>query len=214
MKDIVIIGAGDFGKEVAWLIEDINKEKKEWNILGYIDDDEDIQDTEVNGNKVIGRIDSLISMGIVYVCIGLGKPSTKEKIVARLKQFSNVHYANLIHPTVVVAPYVTFGEGNIVCARNVIAPNANIKSFVTINLNCTIGHDVVLKDFVTVAPGVNLSGFVTVGNNTDMGTNCCAVQGLKIGSNTVIGAGSVITKDIPDNCTAVGVPAKPIKFHT
>jgi sugar O-acyltransferase (sialic acid O-acetyltransferase NeuD family) len=210
MKNIAIIGAGSFGREVAWLIEDINKKKKEWNIVGFIDDNEEIQGKVINGYKVIGNIDSLKNHGEIYVSIGLGTPNVKEKIVNRLRQFQNVKFTNLIHPSAIIAPYVSLGIGNIICAGNILAVNARIENFVTINLKCTIGHDVILNDFITVAPGVNLSGFVTVGKKTDIGTNSCCIQGINIVENTIIGAGAVVVRDITEPGTYVGVPARKV----
>lgn len=213
MKDIVIIGAGGFGREVAWLIEDINKVNHEWNIVGFVDDNAKLHGKKINGYKIIGGIELLKNMEEVYVSFGLGSPKIKEFILNRLKEFNNIKFTNLIHPSVIIAPYSELGEGNIICANNILSVNSKILNNVTVNLGCTIGHDVVLEDFVTVSPGVNLSGFVTVKKGADVGTGSSVVQGLTIGENTVIGAGAVVVNNLPESCTAVGAPAKPIKFH-
>jgi len=212
MINIVIIGAGGFGREVAWLIEDINKIQNEWNILGFIDDNKEAYGETINGVKVIGNVNSIQEMGEIYVAVGVGSPTIKEKIIQKIKEFSNVRYTNLIHPSVIIAPYAKLGIGNIICANNILSVNCKIHNFVTVNLDCTVGHDVILEDFVTVSPGVNLSGFVTVKKKTDIGTGSSVIQGITIGGNSIIGAGAVVVKDIPANCTAVGAPAKPIKF--
>ncbi len=52
---------------------------------------------------------------------------------------------------------------------------------------------------------------ITIGDNVWLGGNVTVLPGVKIGNNTVIGAGSVVTKDIPDNVVAVGNPCKVIK---
>jgi serine acetyltransferase len=62
-------------------------------------------------------------------------------------------------------------------------------------------------------PGVNISGEVIINENVYVGTGAKIINQLEIGSNSIIGAGAVVSKSIPDNCTAVGIPAKPIKFH-
>lgn len=80
-----------------------------------------------------------------------------------------------------------------------------------INLYCTVGHDVVIDDFVTVNPSVNLSGSVHMCSGSNIGAGSKAIQRCTIGRNAIIGAGAVVNKDIPDGCTAVGVPAKVIK---
>ncbi|WP_216830627.1 acetyltransferase [Alkalihalobacterium elongatum] len=212
MKDIVIIGAGGFGREVAWLIEEINKVNKEWNILGFVDDSEQLQGNEVNGYKVVGDFEWLKSQGVNVVC-AIGDPIAKKEAINSLKD-SNNSYPVLIHPSVIYSDRVLFGEGSIICAANVITTDIKIGSHVIINLDCTIGHDATLGDYTTVLPSVNVSGFVETKDCVSIGTGSAIIQGVTVGENTVIGAGSVVVKDLPANCTAVGAPAKPIKFHS
>lgn len=211
MKDIVIIGAGGFGREVAWLIEDINKVNKEWNLVGFVDDDEYLQGKEINGYKVVGDIEWLKNQSY-YVVNAIGDPIIKKKIIERLK-FSKNKYPALIHPSVIYSDKVSFGEGTIICAGNIITVDIGIGKHVIINLDCTIGHDVIIEDYSTILPSVNVSGFVKIGECVSVGTGAAIIQGISIGKNTTIGAGSVVVKDLPENCTAVGVPAKPIKFN-
>lgn len=83
---------------------------------------------------------------------------------------------------------------------------------VIVNLDCTIGHDAIIGDYSTILPSTIISGFVRIKECVSIGTGAAIIQGITIGENTVIGAGAVVVKDLPDNCTAVGVPAKPINF--
>jgi sugar O-acyltransferase (sialic acid O-acetyltransferase NeuD family) len=211
MKDIVIVGAGGFGREVAWLIEDINKQNKEWNILGFVDDNKEIHGTEMNGYKVLGDIEWLKTQELNVVC-AIGDPITKKRTTERMEE-SNNSFPVLIHPSVIYSDRVTFGEGSIICAANVITTDIKIGKHVIVNLDCTLGHDVTLGNYTTVLPSVNISGFVTTDECVSIGTGSAIIQGVKIGENTIVGAGSVVVKDLPENCTAVGTPAKPIKYN-
>jgi acetyltransferase-like isoleucine patch superfamily enzyme len=105
------------------------------------------------------------------------------------------------------------GEGNIICAGNILTCNIVIGNYVTINLTCTIAHDDIIEDFVTILPGCNISGNVHLKRKVDVGTKTAIIPGVVVGENTIIGAGSTVINDLPANCTAVGTPAKPIKFH-
>lgn len=117
MKDIVIIGAGGFGREVAWLIEDINRYNKEWNIKGFVDDNPELEGRLINGYEVIGNIEWLKSQEL-YVVSAIGDPITKKKILHRLKNSKN-NYPILIHPSAIYSDSVKFGEGSIICAGNI-----------------------------------------------------------------------------------------------
>jgi sugar O-acyltransferase (sialic acid O-acetyltransferase NeuD family) len=211
MNDIVIIGAGGFGREVAWLIEDINKGDKIWNIVGFVDDNETIQGTEINGYKVVGNVGWLNKQEL-NVVNAIGAPIIKKKVTNRIKDSKNT-YPVLIHPSVICSDRVKIGEGSIICAGNIITVNIEIGKHVIINLDCTIGHDAILGDYTTVLPSVNISGFVTTEECVNIGTGSAIIEGVTIGKNTVIGAGAAVVKDLPANCIAVGTPAKPIKFH-
>jgi sugar O-acyltransferase (sialic acid O-acetyltransferase NeuD family) len=213
MKDIVIIGAGGFGREVAWLIEDINKEKKEWNIVGFVDDNESIQGKEINDYKVVGNVEWLKQQEL-NVVNAIGDPIIKKKVMNRLENSKNI-YPVLMHPNVICSDRVNIGEGSIICAGTIITVNIEIGRHVIINLDCTIGHDAVLGDYSTILPSVNISGAVTIEECVNVGTGSAIIQGVTVGENTVIGAGAVavVVKDLPENCTAVGIPAKPIKFN-
>lgn len=80
-------------------------------------------------------------------------------------------------------------------------------------MDSTIGHDAVLGSYTTILPSVNISGLVKIGECVSIGTGTAVIQGITIGEKTIIGAGSVVVNDLPENCTAVGTPAKPIKFN-
>ncbi|MGL4861772.1 MAG: acetyltransferase [Cetobacterium sp.] len=209
MKKIYIVGSGGFAREVAWLIEDINEKNPTWVIMGFIDENEDNIGKELNGYKVLGNLEYLNKQEKSYVTIAIGTGEVREKISDKIKKHK---FSILIHPSVMLSKFVNIGEGTIICAGSIVTTNIDIGNHVIINLDCTVGHDANLKNYTTILPSVNISGNVTVGERTMIGTGSAVIQGLSIGSDTIIGAGAIVVKNIPDNCTAVGNPAKPIKF--
>lgn len=94
----------------------------------------------------------------------------------------------------------------IICAGTVLAIASKPGFNSIINLNCIIGHDTVLEEFCTVHAGTNISGKVYVGVCTDIGTDTRIIQGKKIVSGSILGAGTVVVKDIIKPGTYVGVP--------
>ena len=210
MKDIVIIGAGGFAREVAWLIENINKSKKQWNLLGFIDDDENLHGEKLNGYDILGDIDYLNKLkNEVYCVIAIGDGKTRKQIVDRINK--NRKFATLIHPDVDLSSTNLIGEGCIICCGTILTVNVALKNHIIINLDCTIGHDAILEDYTTLMPSVNVSGNVFIDKYTTVGTGTNIIQGLHIGKNSIVGAGSVVIRDIEDNCTVVGNPGRIIK---
>lgn len=213
MKDLIIFGAGGFGCEVAWAVERINKVTPIWNLLGFIDGDESIQNTTINGYPVLGKDDDVRKYPDTYYVIAVGASRTREKIVNNMKAINpNFKFGTVIDPSAKISDLVTIGEGTIICAHTIITVNISIGNHVIINLDCTIGHDAILNDFVTLYPSVNVSGITNIGHAVELGTGMQIIQGKSIGDYSIVGAGAVVVKDIPEKCTAVGSPAKPIKF--
>lgn len=213
MKDLYIIGAGGFGREVAWLVERINKESKQWDLKGFLDDNKYLHGKSEGDYRIVGGIEVLKELRTeVWVVCAVGASQTRKKIIKRLQQYPNVKFAILIDPSVILSDRVTLGEGTIVCAGSILTVDIRIGKHVIVNLDCTVGHDACLDDYVTVYPSVNISGQVRVEECVELGTGTQIIQGKKIGKETIIGAGAIVVKDLPQKCTAVGSPAKPIKY--
>ena len=207
MKNLVIVGKGGFAREVEWLVERINFFNKTWNFIGFIDN-------ELSASNVVGNDDFVCNCSEeLYAAIAIGTSDTRRKIYQQYKKNPNIKFPNLIDPSVLYSSRISFGVGNIICAGTILTVDISIGNCNIINLDCTVGHDAIIEDFVTVNPSVNLSGNTTVGSGSNIGTGTQVIQGISIGRNSVIGAGAVVNKNLPDNCTAVGVPAKVIKIN-
>ncbi|MFN2315910.1 MAG: acetyltransferase [Gemmatimonadales bacterium] len=207
---LVIVGASGFGREVAALVADLEAAQPGWDLLGFLDDEPDAP-AEVGGVPVLGGLNWLAARpGQIQVAIGIGSPRIKRLVVARLRDLA-AGFPVLIHPGVVRGRNVEFGPGSLVCAGNILTVDIRAGAFLTLNLACTVGHDSRFGDFTTLAPGANISGNVTLGEGCDIGTGSALIQGVTVGEWSIVGAGAVVTRDLPANCTAVGVPAEPVK---
>ena len=213
IKKIAIIGAGGFGREVKMLIDQINEKSLKYNFIGYYDDLIE-KDVLINGFPVIGIVEDLNKLDEeLGVVIAIADPTLKKTIFNKIIN-SKIFFPTVIHPSVkIVWDYVDIGKGSIICAGNFITVNISIGEFVILNLSCTVGHDTRIDDFSSFMPSVNISGEVNIKEGVYVGTGVKIINQLEIGKYTIIGAGAVVSKSLPERCTAVGIPAKPIKFH-
>lgn len=212
MKKIAIIGAGGFGREVKMLIDQINKVSKQFDIVGFYDDKH--FDGNINGIPYLGKIDRLNSITEnLSIAISIADPHIKKDILKSIKN-DKIEFPNLIHPTVIIgSDEVILGKGNIICAGVIITVNVVISDFVILNLSCTVGHDTNIGNYSSFMPSVNISGEVNVKEGVYVGTGAKIINLLEIGEYTIVGAGAVVAKTLPPNCTAVGIPAKAVKFN-
>ena len=212
MKNIAIYGAGGFGREVQMLIEQLNQIEPVWNIIGFYDDGME-KGKIINGIKILGGTAELDAIETnIYLVFAIGNPITKKRLVDSINNV-NIKFPTLIHPNVQIGSYNAIGEGSIITAGNIITVNTNIGKHVILNLSCTVGHDTIIGDYCSCMPATNISGEVNMSACVYVGTGVKIINQVDIGENSIIGAGAVVSKSIPDNCTAVGIPARPIKFH-
>lgn len=212
MKDLIIIGAGDFAREAVWVAERMNQQRLQWNILGFVDDDESKTGMMLDGYPILSNVKQLTDFkDEIYVTCAIGNGRVRKDIWNCLKENEHIKMATLIDPSVIVGKATIIGKGSILCAGTILAISSRLGINSIVNLNCTIGHDSILEDFCTVHPGTNISGRVKIGCCTDIGTGSKIIQGLSIEPQTILGAGAVVVNDIEESGTYVGVPARKIK---
>ena len=208
-KPLVIVGAGGFGREVAWLVQDINKQNAEWELIGFVDDKGPGVTEE--GTPILGPISDIFHFNPVpWVALAVADTRTRYRMMQEMLDHG-VKLASLVHPSVVMSDFNDIGSGSIICAGTIITTNVKLGRSGIVNLGCFIGHDTVLGDCVSMMPATNIAGEVAVGDGCYFGLNSCAINRKTIGEWSIIGAGAVVVDDIPPHSLAVGVPARVIK---
>ncbi|MBN2669182.1 MAG: NeuD/PglB/VioB family sugar acetyltransferase [Bacteroidales bacterium] len=209
MKDIIIIGAGALGEEIAWLIEEINDYRKEWNLLGFLDDYAFDKKDTVLGYKVLGKSTDIDAYPDAYFTIAYGSPNLRRKTVENINKES-INWATLISPTVRVHHSNKIGKGVIIGRYTDLTINCEIDDFVMLNIHVVLGHKVKVGKYSIISPNVTVNGEGIIGEACQVGANSF-IKNIVLGDNVTVGASSCVVKDVESDHVVVGVPAKIIK---
>ena len=209
---VVIIGAGGFAREVLDIFDACNQDKLSYEVLGYIVEAKyGAPGTLENEKPILGDFDWLERhVEDVFTVCGVSAPHHRMRLVQRAREVGS-RFCNIIHPSAILTRWVSMGEDVIITAGCIFTNQIRIGNHVHVNLDCTIGHDTVIEDFVTLAPGVHVSGKVTLAEGCNVGTGTNIIEKIYVGKWSIIGAGSTIVRDVPPNTTVVGVPGRVIK---
>lgn len=212
--EVAIYGAGACGREFAWMVEQCSERPDPLRMVCFVDDEAEKIGKEINGYPVLLPEEARRSYPKALIVGGVAQPGIRERLMEQAKA-AGFDLATLIHPDVACSRWVKVGNGTVICGGSFLTVNIDIGRHVHINLGCTLGHDVVLGDYVTLFPGVHLSGCVQIGKRTSIGAGAVIINGTQqkpilIGKDVAIGAGAVVIGDVPDGVTVVGVPAKPV----
>ncbi len=202
MKDLIIMGAGDLGKDVAWLVERINEKNSEWNLLGFTEKGDMKQ---FQGYPVLGTDDVIENYEDVYVVCALANTAVRERIINTLP--SNARVATLIDPSAVIHRSAKIGEGSMIFAGAMVGIEAKVGKQCVILYNAAVNHDVELGDYTTVYPNATISGRCRIGKYCEIGTGASIIQHVSVCDNVRIGVGAAVFTNIKYPGTTVGNPA-------
>ena len=205
-QKILILGAGSFAVSIAELAEDIPGNE----VVGYVVNLPPYVRGQKLGGKPIYWIDDLddLDRSIKAVC-ALGSM----KKISLIEQVTSLRFefANIIHPSAYVSHSVKVGDGVIISSGVQIAANVTIGSHVILNRGALIGHNVSIHDYAVISPGVNIASNAKIGARSQVRMGSILVEHVHIGEGSYVGAGSLVTKDVPDHVKVVGMPAQIIE---
>lgn len=210
---MIIVGAKGFAKEVLEVV--LQDHERVDRIVFFDNISNELPQYIFNRNyeilKTIKEAENFLKIVSPEFTLGIGNPEVRKALCQKF-----IEMGGELKST--ISPFAKIGkieneisEGCNIMTGTIITSGARISKGCLINLNCTIGHDAILEDFVELSPGVNISGNVLLEERVLIGTNATVLPKIKIGQGSVIGAGAVVTKDIPSNVVAFGAPARIIK---
>ena len=200
-REIMIVGAGGFGREAVWTLERINDstESPAWTVLGFADDAPGKASGSLEGYPLLGPVEQAShDHPGAAVFIAVGDNATREAIYRRLRGHD---FPSIVDPSADVAPTVEMRHGIFIGPKAVVSVGVELGKFALINARAGVGHDSKLGDFSQVCPGATLSGHTTVGDHALVSSNASTVPGISIGSHARIAAGMPVYSDVADGET-------------
>lgn len=210
MKNIIIVGAGGFGRELESYLTNLINDDTNISLKGYLDDNLEALEGKESNLKVLGKIDEYIFSENDTVLIAVASIDIKYDIVERLTK-KKVDFFTFVDKSAQIGLGVNIGKGTVVCPNVIIPNNSSIGDFVTININTTVGHDSKIGNYCSIMPAVNIGGETFVGNNVFIGTNANILPRIKIVDKVFIGIGSIVIKSALESGTYFGNPARKMK---
>lgn len=206
LPPLLIYGAGGHAKSVIGIISDGGG----WAIHGLIDEREDMSGKAVLGHPVLGSgslLPELLRRGILHAFVAVGDNASRQQRGRQLEQLG-FHLPILIHPTALIMTHASIGSGSMVHAFAAVGPEVTVGQHAIIGAHAGIGHESILGDAVHVGAGSILGGNVRIGSGSFLGLRSVVLPGISIGRNVRVAAGSMVSKDIADNLSVAGSPAR------
>ena len=207
MKDLLIIGARGFGREISIVAQECIGHGTEFIIKGFLDDNPHALDTTPGYPPIIDSVENYQpTEHDVFVC-ALGDPKW-QKHYADIVLDKGGRFINLIHYTAKIGKNAAMGTGCIIDSDVIVSCDVSIGDFVTCQSRSIMGHDVQIGDFCHMGSNVFLGGYAQVGDLSTIHPGAIILPHIKIGARCVVGAGSVVIKKVKDEETVFGNPAK------
>ena len=207
MADIVFLGAGGIAIVAAEIARSVGLQ-----IVGFLDDCSERHGTQFCEAPILGGFDQLAAIGqiVSFAAVAFGNCRGRIKVAHGVRE-QGFSLPCLIHPSAVISPSASIGEGTIIMPGVIVNAGARVGRNTIVNTAASIDHECSIGDGVHIAPGVRLSGLVTVGDASWIGIGTIVRESVAIGSDVLVGAGSLVLKDIPDGVVAYGSPARIIR---
>jgi sugar O-acyltransferase (sialic acid O-acetyltransferase NeuD family) len=204
---ILVLGAGGHGQVVVDILLRMADAGADLTVAGYLDDNTALKGQRPLNVPILGRLSDRASVPHDAVIVAVGNNHQRFRLATELAREGEA-FALACHPRAVIAPDVTFGPGSMVCGGVVVNPGSVIGAHAILNTGCTVDHHNRIGDFAHIAPGVHLGGDVQVGQGTLVGIGSSILPQLSVGDWAIVGAGSVVTRNVPSRVTATGAPAR------
>lgn len=210
MKNLFIVGARGFGREVFISALDSKGYGTEFEIAGFLDDDEHALDGLDGYPPIVDSVENYVPKKNDVFITALGDVEAKKKYSNIILKKGGV-FISLIHKGRMIPPSSSIGKGCIIMRDVGISTNVKIGDFASIMVQCVIGHDAKIGSWSHISPFIFMGGKSEIKENVQLYVRSTILPGITIGKNSIVGAGSVVFKNVDEETTVFGNPAKVIQ---
>lgn len=205
-----IYGTGGFAREVMPILKEQCPNEENIFIVHkkYMQNE-----NSINGCPLMSYEDFIkISSRDKNVTIAISDTAIRAKVSDQVDN-DHIKQKNIISKTSITMDNVSISDGVIICPFVTLTSNIRIGKNFHANIYSYVAHDCLIGENVTFAPSVKCNGNVIIEDNVFIGTGAIIKQGKKdnplvIGANSIISAGSFVTKNVSKSTTVFGNPAK------
>lgn len=213
MKNLLIVGARGWGREVFDAISKTEDVKNGTLLIkGFLDSKSDaLEGLRGNFPPIICPPEDYEVQGDDIFFVAMGDPHWR-KHYAELIENKGGHFYTYISPNSMVFDTATIGEGSFISRWAAISDNANIGKHVIAHPFSALGHDIIVKDYATLLNASFMGGFSELGECSVLNPKAVVLPHKKVGNNALVGAASVVIRNVKDGERVYGNPAVKLKF--
>ena len=209
IRNLYIVGAGGFGRELAFWLKQHPDYGMTWSLKGFLDDNAKALDGIDFPYAVVGRIEDFQpAENDLFIC-AIGVPKIKKEIIPKLQK-RGAKFLSFIHPSVIMGEKVALGEGVVLCPGVILTSCLQVGDFAMMNCLSSAGHDVTIGDYSTISGHCDLTSYTTLEEAVFLGSGATLLPKVRVGQGATVGAGAVVVQRVKPGQTVFGNPARVI----
>lgn len=209
-EQLIFIGASGCFREIALIIDDINRGQKRYELIGLLDDAPSLQGQELDGVPVLGGLEEARNFPDCRFVFGIGSFRTRlERHVMLLKTgVSRERFETLIHPSAIVYPTARLAPGCIVYPRVTICHAAELREFTIVTFNAVVAPEVLVEEYAMITTNASVLARAHIGKAAFIGVNSVIGEGVRVGPGAVVVFGSTVFQNVAAGAFVQGNPAR------
>ncbi len=212
MLDLIIVGAGGFGREIRELVQPWLPQN-DLRAKGFLASNPRDLDGYATAEPILGSPESYRPKPHERFLLAIGDPFARRRVVESLAG-RGAEFITYIHPTAIVAATAIVGKGCVLYPYSIAMNGAQLGNYVLLNLYASAGHDSRLGDYANLCPYATVNGFGVVEEGAFIASHATVQPGCRVGKNSKVSANSTVRREVPPNSLVYGVPGQCVPLPT